>query len=170
MANSFDEVVKNRKSVRKFNEEEVTRDELQQIVDAGTLAPSGMHMNELYFLGLDKQTASKYLEISKAELGMDRYYGASYVILVLRDLSKKSLYELDCGAAMENMLLKATDLGLQSCWVHATIDLWKKESIRNLLSELGYESDKFELIESIAIGHGAAPKANEVDSKRAKVI
>lgn len=171
MSTSFDEVLRKRRSTRKFDGTMVSKEDLQAVVDAGTLAPCGMHRNELSFVALTVDNARRYLDAAKSHHGMDRYYGANSVILVLGDKSKAdALYDLDIGAAMQNMLLKATDLNLQSCWVHAAIDLSEDKEVLDLLQGLGYPHENYKLMESMAIGHGETPKEKEVDESRAKVF
>lgn len=141
MIDSFDDVLKARRSTREYTEEGVSKEDMQQIVEAGTLAPSGM----------------------------GRYYGAKHIILVFRNKEIESLYLLDVGAAMENMLLKATNLGLQSCWIHAAKDLAEDKDFSKFQEKLGLDS-KYEVLESIAIGHGEKTIDKEVDNSRVKVF
>lgn len=82
MIDSFDDVLKARRSTREYTEEGVSKEDMQQIVEAGTLAPSGMGRNELMFVGLTNEYAKEYLSIAKNKFGMDRYYGAKHIILV----------------------------------------------------------------------------------------
>lgn len=169
MIDSFDDVLKARRSTREYTEEGVSKEDMQQIVEAGTLAPSGMGRNELMFVGLTNEYAKEYLSIAKNQFGMDRYYGAKHIILVFRNKEIESLYLLDVGAAMENMLLKATNLGLQSCWIHAAKDLAENKDFSKFQEKLGLDS-KYEVLESIAIGHGEKNIDKEVDNSRAKVF
>lgn len=128
-----------------------------------------MSRKELMFVGLTNEYAKEYLSIAKNKFGMDRYYGAKNIILVFRNKEIESLYLLDVGAAMENMLLKATNLGLQSCWIHAAKDLAEDKDFSKFQEKLGLDS-KYEILESIAIGHGEKTIDKEVDNSRAKVF
>ncbi len=169
MIDSFDDVLKARRSTREYTEEGVSKEDMQQIVEAGTLAPSGMGRKELMFVGLTNEYAEEYLSIAKNKFGMDRYYGAKHIILVFRNKEIESLYLLDVGAAMENMLLKATNLGLQSCWIHAAKDLAENKDFSKFQEKLRLDS-KYEVLESIAIGHGEKTIDKEVDNSRVKVF
>ena len=184
MIDSFNDVLKARRSTREYTEEGVSKEDMQQIVEAGTLAPSGMGKKELMFVGLTNEYAKEYcrsrgcklieprffsLYGPKNKFGMDRYYGAKHIILVSRNKEIESLYLLDVGAAMENMLLKATNLGLQSCWIHAAKDLAENKDFSKFQEKLGLDS-KYEVLESIAIGHGEKTIDKEVDNSRVKVF
>lgn len=92
MIDSFDDVLKARRSTREYTEEGVSKEDMQQIVEAGTLAPSGMGRKELMFVGLTNEYAEEYLSIAKNKFGMDRYYGAKHIILVFRNKEIESLY------------------------------------------------------------------------------
>lgn len=171
MALSFDETLSERRSVRNYEKLAVGKEELLEIVKAGTLAPSGMGKYPLVFLGLTEKTADEFLSLSKQVLGEDMYYGAPNVILVLENKGEaiEALVDLDIGASMENMLLKATALGLQTCWIHSARNLGKSEIIKDWLKKLGY-GDEYLLLESIAVGHGKKVEDKKVDLSRAKVI
>lgn len=68
MIDSFDDVLKARRSTREYTEEGVSKEDMQQIVEAGTLAPSGMGRKELMFVGLTNEYAKEYLSIAKINL------------------------------------------------------------------------------------------------------
>ena len=77
-------------------------------------------------------------ELAEAALGQEFLARASYVIVVCSDLNQlKRSYgkrgekygRQQAGAAIENMLLKAADLGLGTCWVGA----FDENSVKRIL-------------------------------------
>lgn len=162
------ECLKKRRSIRKYKIEALNDEQLKTIVSSGTLAPSGMHVNELVFVGLSKDTSKKMQDLILSLIGRNPYYGAPNIVLVFKDNRKNGLFDLDAGAAMENMLLTATDLGFGSCWIHYARDFFKtKEGKEFQMNELGLDPNVFEGLESIAIGYnGEVKDCNDYDEGR----
>lgn len=168
---SFDEIIAKRRSVRNYNNTPVTGEELLEIVKAGTLAPSVMDKFTWTFLGLTKETSKEYFSIARKALGKDLYFNAPNVILVLISASKikEEFVDLDVGPAMENMFLKATSLGLETCWIHSARYISGNWMVKNFLKRFGY-GDAYLLVESLIVGHGEKMEEKKADLNRAKVI
>lgn len=111
-----------RRSVRQYVDKEITDQMVTDILEAAMAAPSAVGNNPWHFVAVrDKDTLKKITDglpngkmLANAGLG----------IVVCGDLSKahdqKESYMLqDCSAAIENILLAATALGLGSCWLGA---------------------------------------------------
>lgn len=162
------ECLKKRRSIRKFKDLEVNDELLKEIISYGTLAPSGMHVNELVFVGLRKEKAKKLQDLIVSLNGRNPYYEAPNIILVFKDNNKKGLFDLDVGASMENMLLGSCDLGLGSCWIHFARDFFQtKEGKEFQKNELGLDPNQFIGLESIALGYkGEEKDCNEYDKGR----
>ena len=125
-----------RRSIRKYLDRPVEFEKITTIIDAARKAPSAGNLQDWNFIivsekPLIKQIASYAVEqywIQTAPLAIivcglpekhELYYG----------LRGKRLYNIqDCAAAMQNMLLAATDLGLGSCWIGA----FEEDKIRSL--------------------------------------
>jgi nitroreductase len=127
-----------RRSVRFFDPKPVPRGILQQIIDAGNAAPSGMNTQGWRFVAVEEEqsrrkfagltllryqrwleSASESVKAKRAEV--DRlmtdpvYYGAPVILFLIGNGLTK---EFDCPLVMENMMLAARSLGIGSCWVH----------------------------------------------------
>jgi len=70
----------------------------------------------------------------------DPYYGAPTVILVFADKSKISPVE-DASLALGNMFNAAASLGIGSCWVHRTKEMFETDEGKYLLSKWGITGD-----------------------------
>ena len=81
-------------------------------------------------------------KMNQAILGgdSDPYYGAPTVILVLADKSKVTPVE-DACLALGNMFIAAHSLGLGSCWVHRTRQMFESEEGKALLKKWGVKGD-----------------------------
>ncbi len=143
------EIIKKRRACRKYDTRPVEKEKIEQIVQAGLLAPSGMNRQTPVIIAIsDKETRDKLAEINK--LGSDRFadpfYGAPVVILVIAHKNGLSLH--DGAACIENMLLEATNQGLGSCWIHRADEELKLKETRELLSFTGLNFDEY-----IGVGH-----------------
>jgi len=130
---TYDEIIKNRYSVRSFNDKKVDNNLIKQILEAGRIAPSAGNkqptivyiLNENNINNLDLATKYNFSKLN------------TFLICYDKDLSYKRGYDsLDFGCqdasiVITHMMLKITDLGLGSCWV-GSFDTFKLKEILNL--------------------------------------
>ncbi len=107
------EAIAQRASVRSYRDEAVDRADLERIVEAGHLAPSGYNKQPWHFLVLTERDDVRAVGRAMAS---DWVASAPALIAVVVDDSSRFWLE-DGAAAIENILLAATDLGYGSCWV-----------------------------------------------------
>ena len=158
----FSKLVKTRRSIRKFDAAKpVTDEQINAILEAGIWAPSaGNTQCGRYFVVRDK----KVKEELAVKAGHQPFICEAPVVIVvcadLRHIEKSygsrgsDTYAIqDTAAAIENMLLTITDLGLASCWIGA-FDEGKAEKILNV-------ADGWRALAMLPVGHSAvqAPKA-----------
>ncbi len=148
------EALEKRRSVRDFDtSREVDPEVVEELLRCACLAPSAGNVQPWRFLVVRDRRVREAL--ARAALGQDFVARAPVVIVVCADLKAHSaaygrrgveLYSIqDTAAAVENLLLAATSLGLGSCWVgafregEAAIALGLEEGLRPLaLLPLGY--------------------------------
>lgn len=134
----------NRRSIRKFKPEQIKAEELNAVLEAGKYAPSGANQQSALFIAVQNKEAIIKISKMNADVmgreGADPYYGAPTVILVLADKSKVTPIE-DGSIAIGNMCNAAYSLGLGSCWVHRTKQMFETEEGKTLLKEWGVEGD-----------------------------
>ena len=151
----LDKAIESRHSVRDFKEaKRVNYKEVIDAISSAAKAPLAGNLSTLRFVIVSNKQKIKDLAIASQQ---DFIAKAGYVIVVCSD--KKSLeryyYERadryakqQAGAAIQNMLLKLTELGLGTCWIGAYSD----ESVKRILSipenidveaifPIGYEAD-----------------------------
>jgi len=103
--------IEKRRSIRNFTGDPIPLTDLERIVNAGRLAPSGNNQQPWDFIVVTDESIRQHL--SKAASWSAN---ASAIIVVVLDTSSKYWVE-DGSAAIENILLAATDLGYGSCWL-----------------------------------------------------
>lgn len=149
------EIIKSRRSTRAFQSELPPRDQIMQLVEAAEWAPSGAgkflwHFSVIY-------NAEKSLRLAQAvSKALDRgpdynFYGAPVNIIISYKRDENHAY-VDGAAAMENLLLMATELGLGSCWINQIRECCDDPSVRAILTEYGVPEDHI-VICSAAIGY-----------------
>lgn len=161
------EMLKSRRSIRKFKEEQIKDDDLKKIIEAGMFAPTAMGLQSPLIVAVqnkeDVMTLNKLsLEIMNRNGGPRReglpYYGAPTIIVVLgTKLAKSELFmNLDGAAATTNMLNAAHALGLGSVWIHRSKEIFESDEGKKLLKKWGIEEEVMG-VASIALGYKDMP-------------
>ncbi len=124
-------VIKNRRSVRSFNREQIKDHELRAVLEAAQYAPNAGSQAWQFIAVQRKELIDELSRASKdaaqnhpmpflRELAADPDYHAFYraptVILACSPESPFAPY--DCAAATQNILLAAESLGLAACWIY----------------------------------------------------
>lgn len=153
------EAIKKRRSVRKFTNKNVPEDIIQQLLEAAIWAPSGGNLQTWHFIVVRNSKIKAGL--TDATRGQGCIYGAPVVIVVCCNYLKSTKYgergaELftlhDTGAAIQNILLTATSLGLGTVWVGAFDELKAAEV-------LGLNHSEIRPVALIPVGYpGEFPK------------
>lgn len=138
-----------RRSVRKYKAEQIKESELQQILRAGTYAPTGMGMQSpIMVVVQDPETIALLSKMNAAVMGTtsDPFYGAPTVVIVLADRSRGTCVE-DGSLVMGNLMNAAFSIGVDSCWIHRAREVFETEEGRALLKKWGIEGDY------VGVGH-----------------
>jgi len=152
----FDEVIKKRRAVRKYEDKEVSNEVIEKLIDAARLAPSGMNSQPWRFLVVkDKDKLKKIRKLytdSRKKLGVyaqdTSFIENIAMIIVLFD--KKNKYgKNDCLLAIENILLAATDLRLGSLCLGA---MMTEEGVGGL-RDVGKIPDDLEIVLPVVVGY-----------------
>ena len=141
--------LKERRSVRAYREEQVREEELRQILEAATYAPSGMGKQSAVMVVVqDKETIAKLSKLNAAVMGaeIDPFYGAPTVVVVLADRSSFTWKE-DGFLVMGNLMNAAYAVGVDSCWIHRAKEVFEGEEGQALLKQWGIEGDY------VGVGH-----------------
>jgi nitroreductase len=120
------EAIRKRRSIRKYTDQAVPKADLETIVDAGRLAPTGSNRQPWEFVVVSEQAT-----IAKFNVSGKWIASAAAVIVVVMDPGSRWWVE-DGAAAIENMLLASTALGYGSCWVEGDA-LLHEEQFKTLL-------------------------------------
>ena len=135
--------LKERRSIRKYKNEQIKDEELNQILEAGTYAATGMGIQSpIMVVVQDAETISALSKMNAAVMGAasDPFYGAPTVIIVLADRSRPT-YVQDGSLVMGNLMNAAYSIGVDSCWIHRAKEVFNSEEGKALLTKWGIEGD-----------------------------
>ena len=128
-----------RRSVRKYETKQVPDDLLDQVLEAGLYAPTGMNTQNIYMVAVrDKETRDQMMRMNAAVMGSqnDPFYGAPCVIVVLGDATGYPVVE-NGSLVLGNLMNAAHAVGLGSCWIHRARQTFETEEGKALLRKWG---------------------------------
>lgn len=143
------DMIKTRRSIRKYKSDMVPKEIIDKIVEAGTYAATGMGQQSPIILAVtNKEVRDKLSKWNADIMGTDTdpFYGAPVVLVVLADKNRPTAV-YDGSLVMANLMLEAHDLGIGSCWIHRAKEEFESEEGKALLKKWGVEGDY------IGVGH-----------------
>ena len=163
--NEVMQAIRTRRSIRSFTAQEVPKELIQQVIQAGLYAPNGMNRQDVIFVVVTNRELRDKLSAANREIagmpeGMDPFYGAPTVVIVLAPKSNGTgIY--DGSLALGSMLLAAHSLGLGGIWIHRAKEEFEQPEWQSLLDRLGIQG-AYEGIGHLALGYpaGEAPTAS----------
>lgn len=122
---SFYELMLSRRSIRQFKPDLISRDILEELVNSARLAPSGANLQPLEFVVVDDEKLRRKLfpclrwaaYIAPEGNPKPGCEPTVYVVILVNADVRKSGFERDVGAAVENMILTAWEERIGSCWI-----------------------------------------------------
>lgn len=149
-----------RRSVRSYKPDMLSKNIINQIMHAGTYAASGMNRQSSVIIAVtDKSVRDKLSALNAKIMGdeeSDPFYGAPVVLIVLADKDMPT-YVYDGSLVIGNMMLAAEELGIGSCWVHRAKEEFESEYGKELLNRLGITGN-YEGIGHLVLGYADTEK------------
>ena len=130
----FDDVINKRYSVRGYLDKDVEQEKLDYVLNAATLAPTGVNYQPFKVYVIDtKKNKEALSEIYSAKW----FTQAPYVLCVVAQTDKswgrkwdnKNISDIDATIVMDHIILAATNVGLGTCYIAA----FKPDKARELL-------------------------------------
>ena len=147
------EVIKNRKSIREYEDTPVPEDKLLRVLEAARLAPSGANKQLWKFVVV--RDSKRRQELAKASGGQTHVAQAPVVIAAVSTLPEKIMkcgvpgYAVDLAIAVDHMTLAAVDEGLGTCW----IGTFSQEAARDILKI----PDNYRIVALLPLGFPKEP-------------
>lgn len=188
---------KERRSIRKYTDKSVSRLQIEQIIEAASLAPSAKNRQPWKYIVYTGEGKSKLLDVMEKALYKEQEehkllpesaYGLpdafntlrvmreAPVVIIVMNTNGTSPYEpidtdrrvaeicdtLSIGAAIENMLLKATEMGLGTLWIANTCFAY--DDLMDYIGESG------QLIGAVTVGYPAEAPLPRPRKKLTEII
>ena len=169
------DVIRTRRSTRKYRTEPLDERLLEDVLEAGRYAPSGGNSQTARFFCVTDSAVldrlaeivtgcfasmeetpgmyrSKVSSIRQAKTGKYRYdYHAPALVILLNDESYSNSMA-DCACALENMMVAANALDLGSCWINQLHWLTEEPQLREYLKQLGMKENE-QVYGAVALGY-----------------
>lgn len=158
MVIDFLNVIKTRRSCRKYSDEQIGDADLQLVLEAGTWAPTARGLQDPLIVAVQSPTLiAKLSAMNAVVMGVktDPYYGAPTIILVFASESNHNAIQ-DGSCVLQNIMLAAHAIGLSTCWINREMEMFATPEGKALLAEMGLPSDIMG-IGALSIGYADGP-------------
>ncbi len=143
MEHNILELLKSRRTIRKFTDEKVDVETVNKILKAGLLAPSSKNKTPVEFIVVRDRDILLKLKDCKSN-GVDSLNSANCAIVIIADRGVSDVWIEDASVAGTLIQLGITNLGLGSCWIQ----------IRNRTSNNGYSEEEVRKVLNIPENYG----------------
>ena len=137
METNFLEIIRTRRSCRCYKPQQITDEQLNAVLEAGTYAPTSRGLQSPFIFAVQNETLKKRLaEMNARVMGVtsNPYYDAPTYVLVLVPADAPNGIQ-DASLVLENMMLAAHALGLGSCWIHREREMFGTEEGKELMCQ-----------------------------------
>jgi nitroreductase len=110
------DTIKERRSIRTYKGERISKNKLEKLLEAARLAPSAANRQNWKFIVVENEEIKNQLVTASNN---QVFIGtASHVIAGIGDSAQK-WHQVDLAIALEHIVLEAVELGLGTCWIGA---------------------------------------------------
>jgi nitroreductase len=169
--NEIIEAMRTRRSIRKFKPDELPRDVIEKIAEAGIWAASGRNRQSSVVVAVTDKEIIEKLRRTNAEImgsANDPFYGAPAVLIVLA-AKEYPTYLYDGSLVMGDLMLAAHSLGIGSCWIHRAKETFERPEWKRWLIEIGLDGD-YEGIGHCALGYVDGEYPASLPRKEGRII
>ena len=156
------DLIKKRRSIRKYTPEPVSDADIQSLLEAAMAAPTADDTRTWEVVVVRQKDLRD--EISRVHPWASMCAAAPVVFVVLGDARRSAHWVEDCSALTENLLLAVTSLELGAVWVAIYPQLQDEERVRRTLNI----PDHLRVLCVIPVGHPAEdkPARTKYDAQR----
>lgn len=183
------ECILQRRSYRKYKEQQITEVELKTILEAGLYAPNaGSGQRSAFIVTQDRELneilgrinrsmspADKRSTVSKEQPSIlddptikSAFYGAPTVVTIIA-LTNFLYSEADCAVAAQNMMLAAQSIGVASCMVARANETFSSEIGQQLLKDWKI-SEGYKAFYHVLLGYADGDTPKVKDRKEGRII
>lgn len=148
-----------RRSIRKFTGQEVTEEQVNQVLQAALLSPTSRGLQSWEFIVVrDREVLQRLGNCRQPKQGLLPETPVAIVVLGNPDVI--DVWVEDGSIAMSNMWLEATDMGLGSCWVQIRNRLSNQNNMPSgdYIKQLLHIPAPYQVLAVLALGYPAEKK------------
>lgn len=148
--------LKNRRSCRRYQDRQITEDELNTILEAGTYAPTGMGKQSPKIVVVQNRELIRKISRMNAAVmhaDTDPFYGAPTLLIVFGNREIPTFVQ-DAALVMGNLMNAANALNVDSCYINRAKEVFESEEGRKLMKEWGI-SDQYVGVANCILGYRA---------------
>lgn len=139
METNFLEIIRTRRSCRSYKPEQITDDQLNLVLEAGTYAPTSRGLQSPFIVAVqNKELLNRLAKMNAEVMGVvtNPYYDApTYVLVFVPEDAPNGVQ--DASLVLENMMLAAHAQGLGNCWIHREREMFATEEGKELMAQWG---------------------------------
>jgi nitroreductase len=122
----FYKVIESRTSNKTYKSTPIPTEKLDKIINAALMAPSWKNRTCYQFIFINEQNLKEQISnaiINRTDQTANAVKQAPIIAVIVADPSEsgnigdKAYFMIDCGIAMEHLVLAATNEGLGTCWI-----------------------------------------------------
>lgn len=150
---SFSELARIRRSMRKFTDEKISSQQQQQLMRTVLMAPSSKGLHSYEFQLVENPAQLTALSTAK-NMGGEFLANAPLAVVVMADPEVSDVWVEDASVAATTLLYQAEDMGLGACWIQIRErqDNDGNDAEENVRKILNIPSNK-RIVCIIAVGH-----------------
>lgn len=164
--------IKERRSCRKYTQEEVAKEQLEAVLEAGTYAATGHGTQSPRMVVVQEAGLVKKLSAMNAAIWgkpIDPFYGAPVAVIVFAD-TQAATGRQDACLVMGNLMLAAHAVGLGSCWINRAKEMFATEQGAEMMRTWGLDAAQYEGMGICVLGHAAEGALHPAKPRKADYI
>lgn len=145
------EIIKKRRSIRKFKNVQVDDEVLKDIITYSLLAPSGRNSKPVDLVVV--RDRSKIHEVMRTRETAFSFLESAPVCIVICANEESSTWSSDASIVAAYIQLLATNYGLGSCWGHAHDRFYNDKSVEEEIKRILSIPKKYRVLCVIGLGY-----------------
>ncbi|CAK7072210.1 MAG: hypothetical protein DELT_01927 [Desulfovibrio sp.] len=132
-------ILRERRSIRKYKNQQVSDEDLNAVLEAGTYAPTAKNKQAATIVAVQNAEDLAVIRKLNAQVwgkDIDPYYGSPTILLVLADPEVPTYVE-DGSAVITYLLVAAHAVGLGACWINREREMFETAEGKALLKKWG---------------------------------
>jgi nitroreductase len=172
MSNGTLSDLKNRRSIRSYKPDQITDQELDAILEAGTWAPTGMGAQAVLIVAVQNKAQIEAIQKLNAGVlqdpGAKPFYDAPTVVNIFVDKDKPTPVE-NGNMVIGNILNAAQAVGVGSCYIYRAKEVFQTEEGKALMKQWGVPAG-FEAAGHVVLGYASGPVPKPAERKKGYII